>query len=57
MLRPAPFPRQRQKEHQEREAAKPREEVVVEEEKEIVHEDNEWGEHQTRVNLPSLFGA
>ncbi|XP_043219707.1 ubiquitin-like modifier-activating enzyme 5 isoform X2 [Amphibalanus amphitrite] len=35
--------RQRQKEYQEREAAKPKEEVVEEEKKEVVHEDNEWG--------------
>ena len=41
---PRPTHRQRQKEYQEREAARPKEEVVVEKEKEVMHEDNEWGE-------------
>lgn len=35
---------------QKKEAERPKVEVVQEEEEEIVHEDNEWGEH---ANYPS----
>ncbi|KAG0433261.1 hypothetical protein HPB47_020112, partial [Ixodes persulcatus] len=37
------FCRRRQKEFQEREAAKPKQEAKEEEKEEIIHEENEWG--------------
>lgn len=35
---------------QKKEAERPKVEVVEEEEEEVVHEDNDWGEEELQVN-------